>query len=73
MPGVLQHALDHLAQATRFRLEKLTVSLHAIAAVDDAMRQVLGGRSDDRNRRAQFVGHTGDEFHLLTRESVRAA
>ena len=63
--GVLQHALDHLAEAAGFCSEKLPVSLHAIAAADDAVRQVLGGRSDHGDRRAQLVRDAGDELHLL--------
>ena len=32
---------------------------------DHAVGEVLGGRSDHRERRAEFVRHAGDELHLL--------
>ena len=34
---VLQHALHHFTEAARFGLEQLPVTLHPIAAVDDAV------------------------------------
>ena len=34
---VLQHALHHLTEAAGFGFEKLPVTLHPIAAVDDAV------------------------------------
>ena len=41
--------------------------------VDDAVGEVLGGGSDDRERRAELVRDRRDEFHLLLREPLRAA
>ena len=71
-PRVLQDALHHLAEPLRFGLQQLTVALHAIAA-DHAMRKVVRGRANHRDRRAQLVRDTGDELHLLTRETLRAS
>ena len=39
----------------------------------DAVGEVLGGGSDDRQRRPELVGHRRDEFHLLLREPLRTA
>ena len=69
---VLQDPLHHLAKPFRFSLQQLTVALHAIPG-DDAMREVFRGGANHRHRRAQLVRDTGDEFHLLARETMRAA
>ena len=68
--GVLQHALDHLAEPPGLALDHVAVALDAIDAADDPLREVLGGRLDDRDRRAKFVGDAGDEFHLLPRQTL---
>ena len=62
---VLQHALDHLAEPPRLALHDLAVLLHAVGVADHALRQVLRGRADHGDRRAQLVRDAGHELHLL--------
>src|SRR5262245_35386209 len=71
--GEFQNLLDHSGQPAPFVADQSTVAFYLIAAVDHAVGQVFRRRTDHRQRRAQFVRDSGDEFHLLRREPLGAA
>ena len=70
--GEREHVLDHLAQAPALVADDASVHAHLLEALHDAVRQVLGRRLDDRDRRAQLVRHRGHELHLPLAEALRA-
>ena len=57
---------------TPFAPDELAVLADPRLVVDDAVGEVVGGRSDHGERRAQLVRHGRDELELLAREILRA-
>ena len=71
--GELHDLLDHLRQPAALAGDHVAVALHLLRVGDDAVGEVLGGRADHGERRAQLVRHAGDELHLLRGEAPGAA
>ncbi len=70
--GKLEDLLDHVGQPAALGAHQLAVAADLRLVVHDAVSQVLGGRSDHGERRAQLVRDGGHELHLLLGQPLRA-
>ena len=70
--GEPENALDEPRQLADFVADHRPVLLQLLRRVDHAARDVVGRRSDDRQRRAELVRHRGHEVHLQPCDALRA-
>ncbi len=70
--GEFENLLDHFREPAPLVAHQLSVAPDAGLVMDDAIGKILRRRSNDGERRSQFVRHGGDEFHLLRRQALSA-
>ena len=63
-----QDLLDHIGQPSRFVADHAAVFLRVLRVLHHAVRQVVGGDANHRERRAQLVRDAHGELHLQFRK-----
>ena len=69
----LEHLFDQVLQPSALLLDKAAVAPHLRSSGDGAVGEVLRRRTNDGERRAKLVRHSGDELHLSLAELRRPA